>query len=90
MSKLTSVAEDRLAKKRQAAEAAKQHIEEVGKVSEKTEEAGKVPEKTEEDKRLSVDVPVSLHKQLKLAALNRGTTVRKLVVQALQDAYGQE
>lgn len=78
MSKLTSVADDRLAKKRQAAEAAKKHINEAGKPTENA---------LEDCKRLSVDVPVSLHKQLKQTALNQGVTVRELVVSALQEAY---
>lgn len=38
-------------------------------------------------KRLSVDIPSSLHKQLKRLSLEQDTTVRELVVRALEQQY---
>ena len=40
-----------------------------------------------ENKRLSVDVPKELHKHLKLLSLEKDTTVRDLVVRALELQY---
>lgn len=40
-------------------------------------------------KRLSVDIPSNLHKQLKQLSLEQDTTVRELVVRALEEQYRQ-
>jgi len=38
-------------------------------------------------KRLSVDIPSALHKHLKRLSIEQETTVRELVVQALEQQY---
>lgn len=74
MSNLTSVAKDRLAKKAQAAERAKDHINSA-------DASARAPQK-----RLNVEIPEDLHKALKRKALDDDTNVRELVIKALKDA----
>ena len=73
MSNLTSVSKERLAKKAQAAEQAKGHINAADSVS--TEEV--------KQKRLNVDIPENLHKRLKQVALDRDTSIRDLVIKGI-------
>ena len=73
MSNLTSVSKERLAKKAQAAEQAKGHINAADSVS--TEEV--------KQKRLNVDIPEDLHKRLKQVALDRDTSIRDLVIKGI-------
>ncbi|MGE6317901.1 hypothetical protein ACQKC1_19275 [Shewanella baltica] len=40
-----------------------------------------------DNKRLSVDIPSALHKQLKRLSIEQETTVRELVVRALEQHY---
>ncbi|GHZ78736.1 hypothetical protein VCSRO127_3103 [Vibrio cholerae] len=40
-----------------------------------------------DSKRLSVDIPSALHKHLKRLSIEQETTVRELVVQALEQQY---
>lgn len=75
MSNLTSVSQRRLKQKAEAAEAAQKHINDADKTI------------GTRGKRLSVEIPESLHKHLKRVAIERDTSVRELVVLALQDAY---
>lgn len=75
MSNLTSVSKERLAKKAQAAEQAKKHINSADSVS-----ADEVKQK-----RLNVDIPDELHKALKQAALDRDTSVKEIVIQGIKE-----
>lgn len=75
MSNLTSVTKERLAKKAQAAEQAKGHINAADTAV--TEEV--------KQKRLNVNIPEELHKKLKQAALDRDTSIRDLVIQGIED-----
>lgn len=75
MSNLTSVTKERLAKKAQAAEQAKGHINAADAA---------VPEEVKQ-KRLNVNIPEELHKKLKQAALDRDTSIRDLVIQGIED-----
>lgn len=75
MSNLTSVTKERLAKKAQAAEQAKGHINAADAAV--TEEV--------KQKRLNVNIPEELHKKLKQAALDRDSSIRDLVIQGIED-----
>ena len=73
MSNLTSVTKERLAKKAQAAEKAKNHID----------AADSVAVNEVKQKRLNVDIPEDLHKKLKQVALDRDTSIRDLVIKGI-------
>ena len=75
MSNLTSVTKERLAKKAQAAEQAKGHINAADLAS--VEEV--------KQKRLNVDIPEDLHKRLKQVALDRDTSVKEIVIQGIKE-----
>lgn len=75
MSNLTSVSKERLAKKAQAAEQAKDHINAADAAV--TEEV--------KQKRLNVNIPEELHKKLKQAALDRDTSVKEIVIQGIKE-----
>lgn len=75
MSNITSVSKERLAKKAQAAEQAKGHINAADAAV--TEEV--------KQKRLNVNIPEELHKKLKQAALDRDTSVKEIVIQGIKE-----
>jgi predicted HicB family RNase H-like nuclease len=66
-----------LTKKKKAAESASDFINEADQASQKT------PKKNKE-KRLNVEIPEDLHKQLKRAALDQDCSVRELVIQGIE------
>jgi predicted HicB family RNase H-like nuclease len=63
--------------------------EEVKKVTPKNKEK-KVSDRVEEDKevlkRVTLDLPASLHTKLKLRAVHDETTIRNFVIELLEDA----
>lgn len=48
-------------------------------------ESNKDNAKKEPMERLNVEVPKSLHKQLKLKAVEQGTTIKEIVINAIND-----
>lgn len=43
----------------------------------------------EETKRLNLDIPISLHSQLKIRAVQEGTSMKELVMKALGEYMGE-
>jgi predicted HicB family RNase H-like nuclease len=78
MSNLTS-----LTKKQKAAESASSFIEEADKESRGSDDTA-ASESGEKGKRLNVEIPPGLHKQLKQAALDRDCSVRNLVIEGIE------